>query len=90
MRFQIPLTEDYTGKSVTLKTKLYIPHDTVTVGLFLNDTSKATVDVPSSGETSADVELTTTILEDTEYIKLNLSFNSCWLGYVDSIECYIE
>ena len=69
---------------------MYIPHDTVTAGVYLNDIAKSTVEVPSSGETSADVELTTTVLEDTDYIQLNLAFNSCWLGYVDSIECYIS
>lgn len=90
IRFPISITSEDVGKTATVKAKVFVPNETVTCHLMLNDSSASSVVVPSSElDRVATVELTTTITEDKDYVKFNVLSGSV-ACYIDSVECYIS
>ena len=78
------------GKTATIKAKIYVPNETVTCHIMLNESVASSVVVPSSEpDRVATVELTTSIAESTDSVKFNVLSGSV-ACYIDSVECYIS
>lgn len=90
IRFPISITSEDVGKTATIKAKVYVPNETVTCHLMLNESVASSVVVPSSEpDRVATVELTTSIAEGNDSVKFNVLSGSV-ACYIDSVECYIS
>lgn len=92
IRFPVSISSGDIGKSVTMKVKIYTDIS-CNVHLMLNDVVSTSVMIPSNEVPQVtEVELTTTISEGTEYVKLNvgpLNATTPVKCYIDSLECYL-
>lgn len=92
IRFPVSISEDDIGKSITFKAKIY-SFSQCKSHLLLNDTVNTSVTVPvSDNAQGTNIELTTTITEGTDSVKLNIGAIDASTPvnfYIDSLECYM-